>query len=29
MGVIRALEEQGFQAGEDVEIAGIMFDLDP
>jgi GTP-binding protein len=29
MGVIRELEEQGFQAGEDVEIAGIMFDLDP
>jgi len=29
MGVIRALEEQGFHAGEDVEIAGIVFDLDP
>ena len=29
MGVIRELEEQGFHAGEDVEIAGIVFDLDP
>ena len=29
MGVIRALEEAGFQPGDDVEIAGIVFELDP
>jgi GTP-binding protein len=29
MGVIRALEEQGFQPGDDVEIAGETFELDP
>ncbi|MGE4427914.1 MAG: GTPase ObgE [Solirubrobacteraceae bacterium] len=29
MGVIEALQEQGFEAGDDVEIAGIAFDLDP
>jgi GTPase len=29
IGVIRALEAQGFQAGDDVEIAGVPFDLDP
>ena len=29
MGVIRALEEHGFEAGDDVEIAGVEFDLDP
>jgi GTP-binding protein len=29
IGVIRALEEQGFQPGDDVEIAGVVFDLDP
>jgi GTP-binding protein len=29
MGVIRALESAGFEAGDDVEIAGIVFDLDP
>jgi GTP-binding protein len=29
IGVIRALEEQGFQPGDDVEIAGVLFDLDP
>jgi GTP-binding protein len=29
MGVIRALEAAGFQAGDDVEIAGVVFDLDP
>jgi GTP-binding protein len=29
LGVIRALEAQGFQAGDDVEIAGTTFELDP
>ena len=29
MGVIRELEQQGFQAGEDVEISGVTFELDP
>jgi GTP-binding protein len=29
LGVIRALEAQGFEAGDDVEIAGVAFDLDP
>jgi GTP-binding protein len=29
MGVIKALESAGFQAGDDVEIAGIVFELDP
>ena len=29
MGVLRALEAQGFEAGDDVEIAGIEFELDP
>jgi GTP-binding protein len=29
LGVIRALEAQGFEAGDDVEIAGIVFELDP
>jgi GTP-binding protein len=29
IGVIRALEEAGFQAGDDVEIAGVAFELDP
>jgi GTP-binding protein len=29
IGVIRALEEHGFEPGDDVEIAGIEFDLDP
>jgi GTP-binding protein len=28
IGVIRALQEQGFQPGDDVEIAGVLFDLD-
>jgi GTP-binding protein len=27
--VIRALEAAGFQAGDDVEIGGIVFELDP
>ncbi|MGN6168881.1 MAG: Obg family GTPase CgtA, partial [Solirubrobacteraceae bacterium] len=29
IGVIDALEAQGFEPGDDVEIAGVMFDLDP
>jgi GTP-binding protein len=29
MGVIRALEAEGFEAGDDVEIAGVEFELDP
>ena len=29
MGVIRALESAGFEPGDDVEIAGMMFELDP
>jgi GTPase len=29
LGVIAALEEAGFQAGDDVEIAGVEFELDP
>jgi GTP-binding protein len=29
MGVIRALEAAGFEPGNDVEIAGVVFDLDP
>jgi GTP-binding protein len=29
IGVIRALEEEGFEPGDEVEIAGIAFDLDP
>jgi GTP-binding protein len=29
MGVIRALEEHGFEPGDDVEIGGIVFELDP
>jgi GTPase len=29
IGVIEALEQQGFEPGDDVEIAGIMFELDP
>jgi GTP-binding protein len=27
--VIRALEAEGFEPGDEVEIAGIAFDLDP
>jgi hypothetical protein len=27
--VLRALEAEGFEAGNDVEIAGVAFDLDP
>lgn len=29
IGVIRALEAKGFEAGDEVEIAGVEFDLDP
>jgi GTPase len=29
LGVIEALRGQGFESGDDVEIAGIAFDLDP
>ncbi len=29
LGVIRALEAEGFEAGDDVEIAGTVFELDP
>ncbi|HEY3772403.1 MAG TPA: GTPase ObgE [Solirubrobacteraceae bacterium] len=29
IGVLRALEAEGFQAGDEVQIAGIAFDLDP
>jgi GTP-binding protein len=29
LGVIRTLAAQGFEPGDDVEIAGIVFELDP
>ena len=29
LGVIRALEDAGFEPGDDVEIGGIVFELDP
>jgi GTP-binding protein len=29
IGVLRALEAEGFKAGDEVEIAGVAFDLDP
>jgi GTPase len=29
MGVIRALEQAGFTPGDDVELAGTVFELDP
>jgi GTP-binding protein len=29
IGVIRALEAKGFEAGDEVEIGGIVFELDP
>jgi GTP-binding protein len=29
MGVMRALEAAGFEAGDDVEIGGVVFELDP
>ena len=28
IGVIRALEEAGFESGDEVEIGGVSFDLD-
>ena len=29
IGVIRALEEAGFEAGDEIEIGGVTFELDP
>jgi GTP-binding protein len=29
MGVIEALQAEGFQPGDDVEIAGVLFEFDP
>jgi GTP-binding protein len=29
IGVLRALEAQGFEAGDEVQIAGVVFELDP
>ena len=29
IGVIAALTDQGFEPGDDVEIAGVAFELDP
>ena len=29
MGVIAALEHAGFEPGDDVEIGGVVFELDP
>ena len=29
IGVIRALQAQGFEGGDDVEIGGVVFELDP
>ena len=29
IGVVRALEAEGFQPGDEVEIAGVAFELDP
>jgi GTP-binding protein len=29
IGVLRALAAKGFQAGDEVEISGVTFDLDP
>jgi GTP-binding protein len=29
IGVVRALEEAGFEPGDDVEIGGIVFELHP
>jgi GTP-binding protein len=29
IGVVRALEAEGFQPGDDIEIAGVTFELDP
>jgi GTP-binding protein len=29
IGVLRALEAEGFQPGDEIEIAGMTFELDP
>ena len=29
MGVIAALEAQGFEPGDDVELGGVVFEFDP
>jgi GTP-binding protein len=29
LGVLRALEGEGFQPGDEIEIAGVAFELDP
>ena len=29
MGVLRALESEGFQPGDEIEIGGVSFELDP
>ena len=29
MGVVRALQSEGFEPGDDVEIGGVVFELDP
>ena len=29
LGVLRALEEEGFQPGDEIEIGGVVFELDP
>jgi GTPase len=29
IGVLRALEDEGFQSGDEIEIAGVTFELDP
>jgi GTP-binding protein len=29
LGVLRALEDQGFQPGDEIEISGVTFELDP
>ena len=29
MGVITALEAKGFEPGDDVELGGVVFELDP
>jgi GTP-binding protein len=29
IGVLKALEAEGFQPGDEIEIAGVTFELDP
>jgi GTP-binding protein len=29
IGVLRALEDEGFQPGDEIEIGGVTFELDP